>query len=490
MKTRFAALFAIATLAACDGLKEALTAHVDVAARAGDQELSVTRLSDLLGNATLQIPANRETAMILADLWTNYELLGAAAARGDSLTDPKSIDQASRGMTSNMRLRRFMDTVSKAFRGDSGSETAYNQATGGLFVARHILLTLPGGATQQQKDSVRRKAEALRAQVTPANFADLAKKNSGDPGSAARGGMLGAFRREEMVKPFSDAVAALRPGQISQPIETQYGYHIIERPTYAQAKSEYDAAIGASGKQRAESVYIAKLDDDAKVVVKSSAPTSAKGAARDLGAHRDDGEVLATFKGGELTTGEFVRWVEAMPPQFRAAQQIQQAPDSLVRQFVKSIARNEVMLQKADSAGINVTPEEKAQLYGQFRDIVTQLWQQLGVDPKQLADSAKSAPEREKLAATRVDAYLDRIMAGQAQPISVPLPVQLLLRDKYKSKVYPAGVDRAVERARKLRSSADSTRSAKQPRSQVPIPTPPPADTAARRDTGAKGKRP
>ena len=491
MKIRsFAALLGSAlTLAACDGLKEALTAHVDVAARAEEQELSVNRLSDLLGSSTLQIPVNRETAMIVGDLWVNYQLLAAAAARGDSMNDPKTVDEAAAGVTANVRLRRFMEGVSKGFTADTANESTYNQATGGLLVARHILLSVPGGATQQQKDSVRRKAESVRAQATPANFGDLAKRNSGDPGSATRGGSLGAFRREDMVKPFSDAVIALRPGQISPLVETQFGYHIIYRPTYAEAKTDFDAAFGQSSTQRAESVYVAKLDNDMNVEVKSSAATLAKNAARELSAHRNDDEEIASYKGGELTVGRFVRWVESYPPQMRLAQQLGQAPDSLVKQFVKSIARNEVMLKKADSAGVTMTAEEKQQLYGEFKQLVTSLWQQLGIDPKQLADSAKSAPERERLAATRIEAYLDRVMSGQAQPITVPLPIQTVLTTKYKSKVYPAGVDRAVERAKKLRATADSTRSANQPRSQVPLPVPP-SDSAARRDTAARGKRP
>ena len=186
MKIRSAAalLVAVVALPACDGLREALTAHVDVAARAEDQELSVNRLSDLLGQSTLQIPVTRETAMIVADLWVNYQLLGVAGARGDSLNDPKLVDEAALGITSNVRLRRYMESVAKGFPSDSASETTYNQATGGLFVARHILFPFAGGATQQQKDSVRRKAEGIRAQLTTANFGAMAKKYSSDPGSA------------------------------------------------------------------------------------------------------------------------------------------------------------------------------------------------------------------------------------------------------------------------------------------------------------------
>src|SRR3954466_14139610 len=90
------------TLAACGGLKDALTAHVDVVARAGSQELSVTRLSDLLGKAKLQVPINKDVATLVArDLWVPYQLLGVAAARGDSLADAKAIDAAASGMVEN-----------------------------------------------------------------------------------------------------------------------------------------------------------------------------------------------------------------------------------------------------------------------------------------------------------------------------------------------------------------------------------------------------
>ena len=96
MRSRSLVGFAAAALAvtACDGLKEALTAHVDVVARAGSQELSVTRLGDLLGNAKIQVPVTRETAAILTDIWTGYQQLAYAAAHGDSLNDKKAIDQA------------------------------------------------------------------------------------------------------------------------------------------------------------------------------------------------------------------------------------------------------------------------------------------------------------------------------------------------------------------------------------------------------------
>src|SRR5215217_9394934 len=124
MRSRFLVGFAAACtlLTACDGLKEALTAHVDVVAKAGSQELSVTRLGDLLGNAKIQVPVNRETAVILADIWSGYHQLAYAAAHGDSLNDKKAVDQAVAPIVNAQKLKHFLDSVSATFKGDSGTE--------------------------------------------------------------------------------------------------------------------------------------------------------------------------------------------------------------------------------------------------------------------------------------------------------------------------------------------------------------------------------
>lgn len=95
--------------------------------------------------------------------------------------------------------------------------------------ASHILIAVPKDAKPEVKEAARRKAEELTAEVrkTPAAFAELAKKNSQDPGSAASGGDLGYSARGVMVKPFDDALFGLKVGDVAGPIETQYGYHVI-----------------------------------------------------------------------------------------------------------------------------------------------------------------------------------------------------------------------------------------------------------------------
>jgi peptidyl-prolyl cis-trans isomerase D len=95
--------------------------------------------------------------------------------------------------------------------------------------ASHILLTLSKDASASEKAAVRAKAESLLAQLkgNPALFADLAKRESQDPGSAKQGGDLGFFGRNDMVKPFSDAAFGLSKGALSGVVETEFGLHLI-----------------------------------------------------------------------------------------------------------------------------------------------------------------------------------------------------------------------------------------------------------------------
>lgn len=97
--------------------------------------------------------------------------------------------------------------------------------------ASHILIAVPKNASPDVKAKAKARAEELLAQVrkNPDSFAELAKKYSQDPGSAANGGDLDYFTRGSMTKPFEDAVFALnKKGDISGVVESEFGYHIIK----------------------------------------------------------------------------------------------------------------------------------------------------------------------------------------------------------------------------------------------------------------------
>ncbi|HHH31545.1 MAG TPA: peptidylprolyl isomerase [Polyangiaceae bacterium] len=101
--------------------------------------------------------------------------------------------------------------------------------------ARHILVMHAGSQAKPEevsrtKEEARaRAAEALRKIREGADFTEMVRQYSDEPGAAERGGDLGMFRREVMVKNFSDAAFGLKVGEVSEVVETAYGFHIIKR---------------------------------------------------------------------------------------------------------------------------------------------------------------------------------------------------------------------------------------------------------------------
>ena len=96
--------------------------------------------------------------------------------------------------------------------------------------ASHVLITAAKDAPAADRKQARAKADELLAQLhkSPKSFADVARKNSQDPGSAAKGGDLEFFGRGAMVKPFEDAAFAMKEGEISDVVESDFGFHIIQ----------------------------------------------------------------------------------------------------------------------------------------------------------------------------------------------------------------------------------------------------------------------
>jgi peptidyl-prolyl cis-trans isomerase D len=104
----------------------------------------------------------------------------------------------------------------------------------------HVLVAVKPGATEAEKDAAKKKAEEIAAQAkaNPAKFAELAKKSSDDPGSAAQGGDLGSNPRGTMVKPFEDAAFGMKVGEISSPVLSEFGWHVIK-----EAKPQIEAEL-------------------------------------------------------------------------------------------------------------------------------------------------------------------------------------------------------------------------------------------------------
>ncbi|MEI6483952.1 MAG: SurA N-terminal domain-containing protein [Betaproteobacteria bacterium] len=110
--------------------------------------------------------------------------------------------------------------------------------------ASHILINASTSASDADKQKAREKAQSILDAIkkNPASFADAAKKNSQDPGSAVKGGDLGFFARGAMVKPFEDAAYALKKGDISGLVQSDFGFHIIQLTDIKSATSDFNQA--------------------------------------------------------------------------------------------------------------------------------------------------------------------------------------------------------------------------------------------------------
>jgi peptidyl-prolyl cis-trans isomerase D len=125
--------------------------------------------------------------------------------------------------------------------------------------ASHILINAPKDMPAAEREKAKEKATALleQARKTPAAFAELAKKNSQDAGSAPHGGDLDFFSRGAMVKPFEDAVYAMTKGDISDLVESDFGFHIIKltdikgakQPSFDEVRPKLEAELRAKQAQ-------------------------------------------------------------------------------------------------------------------------------------------------------------------------------------------------------------------------------------------------
>jgi len=467
------------SVAGCGALKDALGSHVEVAARAGARELTSQDLADMMVGA--QMPPQKELANAVATLWVNYHLLAHAAGRSDTLGDARTADEAMWAQIAQRKLQKLQTEIMSAQKPLDAAQYEKAYADGDLLAARHILfLADQNQMSPAQIDSVRRVANNVRRQVTPANFVAMVARYSGDPGSKDAGGeyVWPNPQIPAMVPEFEQGTRALKPGEISDPIQTAYGFHIIMRETYPEAKSRFDSVYTAIAAQKAESTWMASVENGSNVKVKSEATTTVRAMLANLDAFRTDRTVLATSRSVDLRASRVANWIAAFPPQMQIRQQLQQQPDSVLPQFVKSLMRNELLLRSADSAKLVLDSAEVEQVRGAFRSSVQQSMGGLGILPSQLADSAEAAGGRAALAAARIDSFFAKLLKNEVQFVDISEPVSLALRSKYEGRVNESGLDRAVTLATELKAKADSAASAALPQSEVPMPgAAPPPDT-------------
>jgi peptidyl-prolyl cis-trans isomerase C len=190
-------------------------------------------------------------------------VLAAKAAESKQVMDRNDFKSRLAFIRNKLLMELLLDAEGKAAATDQALRTAYDEAVSQMageqeVRARHILV-----ATEQE-------AKTILAEIKKGtDFAEMARQKSKDPGAAAEGGDLGYFSKDQMVPEFADAAFKLEKGQLSEPVKSQFGWHIIKvedkrkkpAPSFDNVKDQVRTFVT----RRAQAEYVAKLRQGAKI---------------------------------------------------------------------------------------------------------------------------------------------------------------------------------------------------------------------------------
>lgn len=238
--------------------------------------------------------------------------------------------------------------------------------------ASHILINASKDAPAADREKAKARAQELLAQVrkAPGEFAEVARKNSQDKGSAAAGGDLDFFARGAMVKPFEDAAFALKKGEISEVVESDFGYHIIQltdikaprQRTFEEVRPTLEADLKAQQAQRkfAESaeaftngVYeqpdsLKPVADRLKLEIRTATGVPRKAAQGSSGVLANDKFLAALFGDDAVQKKRNTEAIETGPSQLVSGRVTQYAPArTLPLSEVRSTVREKLVAARA-----------------------------------------------------------------------------------------------------------------------------------------------
>ncbi|MHB9000201.1 MAG: peptidylprolyl isomerase, partial [Thermoanaerobaculia bacterium] len=231
---------------------------------------------------------------MFAEEYGRMRILAANGAKSGLETDPDFLNQMRvirEQLLANRQLSKMVDGIKIS---DEELKKAYDAKRGEYekVAASHILVAfkgspaLPEGKKELTEDEAKAKAESIRKQIVGGtDFAELAKKESDDTVSGARGGDLGEFARGQMVPEFEEAAFTTKEGEISPVIRTQFGFHIIKVvkrsvTDLGQVREDLETEIKRERLQKMidEAKAAAKLTLDEAYFAEAPAPQAAPAA--------------------------------------------------------------------------------------------------------------------------------------------------------------------------------------------------------------------
>jgi parvulin-like peptidyl-prolyl isomerase len=433
-----------------------MSSHKDVLARAASQELSIDKAASLF-SLNPRIPAQPDVVNAIANLWIDYTLLAHAVAK-DSTLNAVNLDPIIEPYIEQEVVWRLRDKVIKvdtALDDTRLKQLFEQQGTGTTIKARHVLLRLPGDATPAQRDSVTRLAQGIRDRARKGeDFAGLARQYSQEPGAQQSGGDLGYFGRGQMVAPFEQAAFAMNVGDVSDVVETPFGLHIIKVEDKKSADFESSkVAFREEAKNRliqdAEQNYVKQLTDTMNIVVEPGSYEVVRELAKKSTADvtgRAARRKLVEYKGGEVTAGDYARFLQRLQPQQR--NMISTQNDENLKQLLEGLARNEILVTEAGRQKLEVP---KTQIDSVRNEIKRQL--RTAIAEAQLNNVQPAQGQNiDEAIQQRVMTLLEGNIRGD-KPV-IPLgPISYSLREQYGAQVFERAVTETVTKVEQTRAA-------------------------------------
>jgi len=427
----------------------------DTLAVAAGFELGVEETAEMIAPVA-DLPPDPGVVEALTDFWVDYSLLGLTVNREGGVEgldlSPLTRQQLNQELILLLREEVIDDDVE--ITEEELREVFEADRPGERVRARHILLGFGDDRAPARVDSLRGLAEELRDRARAGgDFAALAEEYSDDPGSAARGGDLSFFERGVMVPPFEEAAFALEPGEVSDVVETQFGFHIIrveerETPSFDDVREPLRQELVMRRTTEAESIYVAGIEEPANLRVADGAADRVRELADSPESPlqgRARSEALVQFQGGSYTAGDFRLFLLNQPPQLRM--QLSGATDEQLDDMLLSLARGELLVQEAERLGLELDAEEVMELEEEIRSQLRQVADLLGlsgITPGE-GETLEQAVSRE------VRELLPRLVRGE-QDVYPLGPLAVVLREAYTVQIVRENMDRVAERITEIRS--------------------------------------
>lgn len=444
-----------AAAVALSGCGDVLTPRVEVAARAGEYELGVDRLAELLA-VSKHASLRPEVARAVTALWVDYAIFADHLLRGDSLTDSLRVAAAMWPVAQQELADRYhAQLVADSVRLDSAQvDSVY--AAGDLRLIQHVLVRVEPTAEPAVRDAARRRAEQLVARLRAGRFDwSAAVETSDDADSRTRNGSVGVIARGEQVVPLELAAFDLGPGAMTGVVVTSYGYHVLRRPHLADVRAEFVEGVEERLEEAFDEAFLAELPVRWDIRVRENIGPTVRELSRDPMRAKTSRKLLGTFRGGRLRMADLARWLQGAPAEARG---LEDASDSLITQLVATAMRDRALVQEARDAGVRIAPESHQAMADQIRRNVSALATLLGLSEDSLV-TLRSMTRRERLerVTARIVEYLAAVAARRQPMQAVPPFLADALRDEARWMISQPGVDRALELARQLRRGVEAT---------------------------------